>query len=117
MLLSRVERVDSLLAEYNEKHPHQITAAVITDILADKPLLRKDQGKDFVEFAIERLNSDYARNRIWRSRLEERTTLLLRRGLFPIRLMQDLSRFRRANPLRQSSEDMFLITCRSSLHR
>ena len=70
MLLSRVERVDSLLAEYNEKHPHQITVAVITDILADKPLLRKDQGKDFVEFAIERLNSDYARNRIGRSRLE-----------------------------------------------
>lgn len=35
--------------------------------LADKPLTRKDQGKDFVEFTMERLESDYSRNRIGRS--------------------------------------------------
>lgn len=30
LLLSRVERIDSQLAEYNEKHPNQITADVIS---------------------------------------------------------------------------------------
>lgn len=70
LLLSRVDKVDSLLAEYNQAHPNQITAEVISGLLADKPLARKDQGKDFVEFAMERLASDYSRNRIGRSRYE-----------------------------------------------
>lgn len=70
LLLARVERIDSLLAEYNEKHPNQITAEVVAGFLADKPLARRDQGKDFVEFTLERLSSDYARNRIGRSRYE-----------------------------------------------
>ena len=48
LLLARVERIDSLLAEYNEKHPNQITVDVISGFLADKPLARRDQGKDFV---------------------------------------------------------------------
>ena len=55
LLLARVERIDSLLAEYNEKHPNQITAEVVAGFLADKPLARRDQGKDFVEFTLERL--------------------------------------------------------------
>ena len=70
LLLSRVDKVDSLLAEYNQAHPNQITVEVISGLLADKPLARKDQGKDFVEFAMERLASDYSRNRIGRSRYE-----------------------------------------------
>ena len=70
LLLARVERIDSLLAEYNEKHPNQITVDVVSGFLADKPLARRDQGKDFVEFTLERLPSDYARNRIGRSRYE-----------------------------------------------
>ena len=70
LLLSRVERIDSLLAEYNERNPNQITAEVVAGFLADKPLARRDQGKDFVEFALERLSSDYSRNRIGRSRYE-----------------------------------------------
>ena len=70
MLQSRVEHIDSLLAEYNEQHPFQITAEVVSALLADKPLTRKDQGRDFVEFTIERLASDYSRNRIGRSRFE-----------------------------------------------
>jgi integrase len=68
ILNGRVERIDYLLAEYNEKHPHQITAEVIMGFLEDKPLTRKDQGKDFVKFTMERLESDYSRNRIGRSR-------------------------------------------------
>lgn len=70
LLLARVERIDSLLAEYNERNPNQITAEVVAGFLADKPLARRDQGKDFVEFTLERLSSDYSRNRIGRSRYE-----------------------------------------------
>ncbi|WP_283118450.1 tyrosine-type recombinase/integrase [Alistipes finegoldii] len=70
LLLARVEKIDSLLAEYQQKHPNQITAQVIADFLADKPIIREDKGKDFVEFVLERLESDYSRNRIGRSRYE-----------------------------------------------
>ena len=68
VLLNRVDRRDGLLAEYSQKFPNQITTQLINDFLADKPVIREDKGKDFVEFAIERLNSDYSRNRIGRSR-------------------------------------------------
>ena len=57
LLLARVERIDSLLAEYNEKHPNQITVDVVSGFLADKPLARRDQGKDFVDFTMERLEN------------------------------------------------------------
>ena len=68
VLLNRVDRIDGLLAEYSQKFPNQITTQLINDFLADKPVIREDKGKDFVEFAIERLNADYSRNRIGRSR-------------------------------------------------
>ena len=68
LLLARVERVDNLLAEYNHNHPNQITKDVIRDLLEDKPLTRIDKGKDFAELATERLESEYSRNRIGRSR-------------------------------------------------
>lgn len=68
VLISRVDRVDAQLAEYNEKYPNQITIEVIRGILFDKPLMRKDQGKDFAEFVHERLESDYSRHKIGRSR-------------------------------------------------
>lgn len=70
LLLARVEKIDGLLAEYQQKHPNQITGQVIADFLADKPIIRDDKGKDFVELVIERLESDYSRNRIGRSRCE-----------------------------------------------
>lgn len=43
LMLARVERIDNLLAEYNEKHPNQITVDVVSGFLADKPLARRDQ--------------------------------------------------------------------------
>ena len=70
LLLARVDKIDSLLAEFQQKHPNQITEQVISDLLADKPLTREDKGKDFIEFVLERLESDYSRNRIGRSRYE-----------------------------------------------
>ena len=68
VLINRVDRIDTQLAEYNEKHPNQITAEVIRGFVFDKPLNRKDQGKDFSEFVLERLESDYSRHKIGRSR-------------------------------------------------
>ena len=70
LLLARADKIDGLLAEYQQQHPNQITVQVITDFLADKPIIREDKGKDFVEFVLERLESDYSRNRIGRSRYE-----------------------------------------------
>jgi len=76
LLLARVDRIDALLAEYNEKHPNQITSDIVSGFLADKPLIRKDQGKDFIEFTLEHLASDYSRNRIGRSRYENRKSCM-----------------------------------------
>ena len=71
VLLARVERTDSLLAEFAQNNPHQITDEVIDGFLLEKPVaVRKDNGKDFVEFVTDRLDSEYSRNRIGRSRYE-----------------------------------------------
>ena len=71
VLLARVERVDSLLAEFAQKNPHQVTAEIIDGFLLEKPVVvRKDNGRDFVDFVIDRLKSEYSRNRIGRSRYE-----------------------------------------------
>lgn len=71
VLLARVERVDSLLAEFVQTHPHQITPEIIDGFMLEKPVaVRKDNGKDFVDFVIDRLDSEYSRNRIGRSRYE-----------------------------------------------
>lgn len=68
VLMERVDTMDAKLAEYNVKHPNQITAEVIAGFLSHKPLTRKDQGKDFAEFVLERLESEYSRHKIGRSR-------------------------------------------------
>ena len=70
LLLARADKIDSLLAGFQQKHPNQITEQVVSDLLADKPLTREDKGKDFIEFVLERLKSDYSRNRIGHSRYE-----------------------------------------------
>lgn len=68
VLMERVDTMDAQLAEYNVKHPNQITAEVIAGFLSHKPLTRKDQGKDFADFVLERLESEYSRHKIGRSR-------------------------------------------------
>ena len=70
LLTARVDKIDGLLGEYQQKHPNQITAQVISDFLEDKPITREDKGKDFIDFVLERLESDYSRNRIGKSRYE-----------------------------------------------
>jgi hypothetical protein len=68
--MSRVDKIDTLLGTYQQKHPNQITAELINDLLSDKPVTRTDHGKDFIEFVQERLKSDHSRNRIGQSRYE-----------------------------------------------
>ena len=70
ILMARVDKIDSELGVIHQKAPERITAELINDLLSDNPVTRKDQGKDLVEFFTERLNSDYSRNRIGRSRYE-----------------------------------------------
>lgn len=52
------------LAEYNEKI-NQITVDVVPGFWADNPLSRRDQGKDFVEFTLERLGKTNVRCKYW----------------------------------------------------
>lgn len=68
ILTKRIETIDANLAEYNEKHPNQISFDVILGFLHNKPLTRKDEGRDFVEFAQEQLKIEYTRNSIGYSR-------------------------------------------------
>ena len=49
LLLARVDKIDSLLAEYQQKNPNQITAQVISDFLADKPIARDDKGMNIFQ--------------------------------------------------------------------
>ena len=69
-LKDRVDKIDALLADYNVRHPNQITRDVICGFLDDKPLARRDMGKDLIEFTKELLKAEYERNRIGKSTLE-----------------------------------------------
>ena len=69
-LKNRVDKIDALLADYHEQHPNQITRDIIVGFLDDKPLARKDMGKDFYEFTTELLRAEYERNRIGKSTYE-----------------------------------------------
>ena len=70
LLTAHVDKMDGLLAEYHHRYPNQLTEKVIGDILDGKPVLRADKGRDLGEFAMERLESEYSRNRIGRSRYQ-----------------------------------------------
>ena len=82
ILNKRIDKIDADLVEYNEKHPNQITSDVIKGLLNDKPIMRKDEGKDFVEFAKERLESKYSRNKIGHSRYKNGLSALRMFGEF-----------------------------------
>ncbi|MBR1526818.1 MAG: tyrosine-type recombinase/integrase [Prevotella sp.] len=68
ILHRHLTRIDTSLMEYNEKHPNGITADVISAFLSDKPVTRKDGGRDFAEYALERLESRHSRKKIGHSR-------------------------------------------------
>ncbi len=66
ILLKRVERYDALMAEYADNHPNSFTIEVVETILRNEGV----EQKDFVDFVVERLKSEYMRNKIGRSRYE-----------------------------------------------
>lgn len=67
-LNSRIEHYDEMIKDYFVKHSGGITLDVLNDIISDKPVTRADGGKDFFEYAQERLDSEYNRNKIQYSR-------------------------------------------------
>lgn len=66
-LLKKVQTLDTQLREYNDKHPGQVTIAVIRDFVNAKPILNKDKGQDFCEFVEQRLKIRYETKKIGRS--------------------------------------------------
>ena len=70
MLADTLKKYNALLHEYSIKHPHQMTSEIIHSILFDAPLTRNDEGKDFVEYVKESLQSKYTRGKIGKSRYE-----------------------------------------------
>lgn len=67
-LRQRKAKYDNLIKDYVSTSSSPLTKDVIKDILNDKPITRLDKGRDFVEFATERLESEYKRNKIGHSR-------------------------------------------------
>lgn len=68
LLLMKVNKVDAGLNEYNQKYPGQVSEDVILSFLDDKPITRKDKGKDFVDYVLALLESEYSRHKIGYSR-------------------------------------------------
>lgn len=67
-LNDRIDHYDALIKDYFVKHSGGITFDVLSDIMSDKPITREDGGKDFFDFAQQRLDSEYSRKKILYSR-------------------------------------------------
>lgn len=81
-LTERLNSIDAQLVEYSKKHI--ITIDVVNAILDGEPITRRDEGKDFVEFALERLQSRKSRNKIRHSRYKDGCSALKIFGEFLI---------------------------------
>lgn len=68
ILQKKVNEIDMMLFDYNEKHRNGVNIKVIEAILNGKPLSRKDEGKDFCDFVEERLMAKYNLGKISVSR-------------------------------------------------
>ena len=67
-LTERLNRIDANLVEYERNHKNNLTVEIVKAIVNEEPITRRDEGKDFVDFALERLKSKYTLNRIGYSR-------------------------------------------------
>lgn len=67
-LQALLQKYDSLIYDYVQQHPHQLTTDIVRDLLNDKPLTRKDGGRGFVDYTLSMLENEYSRNRIKISR-------------------------------------------------
>lgn len=70
LLYDRLSKYDSRLQEYAQKHPNRMTSEIIHAIVFDEPLMRQDEGKDFVKYVEETLQAKLTKGRIGKSRYE-----------------------------------------------
>lgn len=76
VLQQLLTKYDNLIKDYFLKYPDKLTFDAIKEILEDKPIVRKDGGRDFVEYAKSVIESRYRRNVIRRSRYENHMSSL-----------------------------------------
>ncbi len=71
-LNDEIQKYDSLLRDYNSKHPNMMSVDIIRQILKDAPITRVDGGLDFKEYAedilLKRYKSKRKKERIKTSR-------------------------------------------------
>lgn len=67
-LRTMLDKMDNNLAEYARNHSGNMSSDIIKGILDGKPLARKDEGRDFIEFTNELCEAEYKRNVIGISR-------------------------------------------------
>ena len=70
LLFGTLSKYDSRLQEYAHKHPNRMTSEIIHAIVFDEPLMRQDEGKDFVKYVEETLQAKLTKGRIGKSRYE-----------------------------------------------
>lgn len=64
ILANRISKYDAIVAKYAQEHPDRLTADIIKDILEEKGVCRQDEGKDFCDFVLSYLKSEYNKNKI-----------------------------------------------------
>ncbi len=67
-LRTLLDQNDSDLSEYARNHSGNMSTDIVKGILDGKPLARKDEGRDFIEFTDELCEAEYKRNVIGISR-------------------------------------------------
>ncbi len=75
-MAKKLTDLDHALIEYNDSHPNQLTVQVVRDILDGKPTTRKDEGRDFVDFADDITENKYLENRIGHSCYKNRLSAM-----------------------------------------
>jgi len=83
-MLHYLSEMDDKIREYAEKHPGRLTEDIIRSLLNDAPLTRSDEGRDFIAYVNEDLQTRYTANKIKLSRYEN--------GLSGMRIFQEFLR-------------------------
>ena len=70
LLSDTLNKYDSLMQEYAQKHPNRIPSEIIHSIVFDEPLTRRDEGQDFVAYVEKTLKAKLTVGKIGKSRYE-----------------------------------------------
>ena len=77
VMKAQLDKMDNDMAEYSQNHFGQMSTEIIKGILDGKPLTRKDEGRDFIEFTNALAETGYKRNVIGISRKKNFLGLLV----------------------------------------